>query len=271
MSLISATTRAALEELLETSIRPVPQHWLGIRYGIHMIGHIQPDYVPTIERYIEETETNALVRFGDYLQLEKLPPALLSQELRDLADFLKKEGLAPGWRGEEFAWLDDVGHERFRVERAIFRSLGFHSRACHINGYTPNKEVWLGKRSATKATDPNMLDNIAAGGINADETPQQCASRELWEESGIPTDVSQLIEPIGIIHVKRVVEPKGLHDESLFTFDLELPDDFIPRNNDGEVESFIRIPYASAAELILEGALTPDAAAVSADFLLRRA
>jgi len=65
MSLISATTRAALEELLETSIRPVPQHWLGIRYGIHIIGYIQPDYVPAIERYIEETETNALVRFGD--------------------------------------------------------------------------------------------------------------------------------------------------------------------------------------------------------------
>ena len=271
MSLISATTRAALEELLETSIRPVPHHWLGIRYGIDVIGHIQPDYVSLIERYIEQTETNAIARFGEYLQLEKLPPALLSQELRDLAEFLKKEGVTPGWRNEEFAWIDDLGHERFRVERAIFRSLGFHSRACHINGYTANKELWLGQRSSTKATDPNMLDNIAAGGISADETPQQCAIRELWEESGIPDHLAALIEPIGVIHVKRVVEPKGLHDESLFTFDLELPEDFTPNNNDGEVESFIRLPFASAAELVLEGALTPDAAAVSADFLLRRA
>ena len=271
MSLISATTRAALEELLETAIRPVPHHWLGIRYGIDVIGHIQPDYVSLIERYIEQSETNAIARFGEYLQLEKLPPALLSQELRDLAEFLKKEGVTPGWRNEEFAWIDDLGHERFRVERAIFRSLGFHSRACHINGYTANKELWLGQRSSTKATDPNMLDNIAAGGISADETPQQCAIRELWEESGVPDHLAALIEPIGVINVKRVVEPKGLHDESLFTFDLELPEDFTPNNNDGEVESFIRLPFASAAELILEGALTPDAAAVSADFLLRRA
>ena len=270
MSLLSATTRAALEELLETSLRPVPNNWLGIRYGIEIIGHIQPDYVPSIDSYIEKNESNTITRFGNFLQLEKLPPALLSQELRDLGEFLKKEGLAPGWRDEDFAWIDDVGHERFRAERAIFRSLGFHSRACHINGYTSNKQIWLGKRSLNKATDPQMLDNIAAGGISADETPQQCAYRELWEESGIPAHLARLIEPVGNIHVRRVVQPKGLHDETLFTFDLELPEDFFPTNNDGEVESFICVPYVSAAELILEGALTPDAAAVSADFLLRK-
>jgi len=51
---------------------------------------------------------------------------------------------------------------------------------------------------------------------------------------------------------------------------LLLPDDFSPKNNDGEVSGFMRVPYAQAADLILEGALTPDAAAVAADFLLRK-
>ena len=271
MSLISATTRAALEEILETALRPAPSNWQTIRYGTEVIGHIQPDYVGTIEAYITHADTPALVRFGDHLQLEKLAPYLLSQELQELAEFLKKEGLAPGWRNESFAWFDHLGHERFRMERAAFRSLGLHSRACHINGYTENQEIWLGLRSPTKATDPNMLDNLAAGGVSADETLLQCVIRELWEESSVPQELARLVEPIGHIHVSRVVEPKGLHDESLYTYDLELPLDFTPQNNDGEVADFIKIPFSQAANLILEGALTPDAAAVTAEFLLRKA
>lgn len=271
MSFISATTKAALEELLETALRPAPDHWLKIRYGSEIIGHVQPEYINTIESYIEKTETPALVRFGDHLQLENLSPYLLSQVLQDFAEFLKKQGLAPGWRNEHFSWLDHFGHERFRMERAVFRSLGLHSRACHINGYTAQQELYLGLRSNIKATDPNMLDNLAAGGISADETLQQCVLRELWEEAGVPLDIARLANPVGHIHVRRVIEPKGLHDESLYTYDLLLPDEFSPKNNDGEVSEFIKVPFTQAANLILEGALTPDAAAVTADFLLRKA
>ena len=60
MSLISATTRAALEEILETALRPAPSNWQTIRYGTEVIGHIQPDYVGTIEAYITHADTPAL-------------------------------------------------------------------------------------------------------------------------------------------------------------------------------------------------------------------
>jgi hypothetical protein len=49
MSLISATTKAALEELLETALRPAPADWLGIRFRGQMIGYVQPDYIATIK------------------------------------------------------------------------------------------------------------------------------------------------------------------------------------------------------------------------------
>ncbi len=271
MSSISATTRAALEELLETALRSAPSDWLPIRMGSDTVGYIQPDYVSAIESYLENTETPPLVRFGEHLQIEKLSPYALSHELQELALHLKKLGFITGWRDESYAWLDVWGHERFRMERAAFRTLGLHSRACHINGYTSKHELFLGKRSSSKATDPNMLDNLAAGGISADETLQQCVVRELWEEAGIPRDLSNLVEPVGHIHVRRVVEPKGLHDESLYTYDLLLPDDFSPQNQDGEVADFIKVSWSLAAELILDGELTPDAAAVTADFLLRKA
>ena len=39
---------------------------------------------------------------------------------------------------------------------------------------------------------------------------------------------------------------------------------------DGEVADFIKLPYAEIAELILKDQLTPDAAAVTAEFILRQ-
>ena len=43
MPIISDITRAGLEEILETAIRPIPQHWLAIQFDGQTIGHIQPD------------------------------------------------------------------------------------------------------------------------------------------------------------------------------------------------------------------------------------
>ncbi len=50
----------------------------------------------------------------------------------------------------------------------------------------------------------------------------------------------------------RCERPEGLRDDVFFNFDLELPDDFIPRNTDGEVESFELWPMARVMETMRE-------------------
>jgi len=178
-------------------------------------------------------------------------------------------GFITGWRHEDFAWIDENGHEYFRLERAAFRTFGFRSMATHINGYTKAGKLWLGRRSETKATDPGRLDNLAAGGIGADETPWVNARRELWEEAGVPPQISEQIEPVGRIHMRRPIPGKGFHDEQLFIYDLELADNFVPTNHDGEVSGFIEITLSEAAARILADEFTSDAAFVTADFILR--
>lgn len=271
MPLLPATTKAALEELLETCFRPVPSHWKLIKLNQETVGYLCPTDFETIRTFLDQNDLHGISIYGEHLQLERILPIELNQALDQLVLYLKQQQLVPGWRDEMYSWHDENGHERFRIERAAFRTLGLHSRACHINGYTVDGHLWLGRRSADKATDPNMLDNMAAGGLCADETILQCSYRELWEEAGMAPEVSRTLEPIGKIQVRRTIEPSGLHDESLFTFDLALPQELEPQNYDGEVAAFTRMNYLEAADAVLAGELTPDASVVTADFLLRRA
>ncbi|NCX67267.1 MAG: NUDIX hydrolase, partial [Burkholderiaceae bacterium] len=74
----------------------------------------------------------------------------------------------------------------------------------------------------------------------------------------------------GKLLISRPHPPHGIHHESLFIFDLELPNHLIPVNHDGEVSGFIQLDLAEAAARILADEFTTDAALVTADFILRR-
>jgi 8-oxo-dGTP pyrophosphatase MutT (NUDIX family) len=110
---------------------------------------------------------------------------------------------------------------------------------------------------------------VTAGGISANETLLQCAVRELREEAGIGADLIHLLNPIGSIDVRRGLVDSSLHHETLYTFDLELPVSFQPKNQDQEVSDFILVNYEEALDFVLKEELTIDAGVVTADFLLR--
>jgi 8-oxo-dGTP pyrophosphatase MutT (NUDIX family) len=168
-----------------------------------------------------------------------------------------------------FAWVDHDNHAYFQLERSAFRTLGLRSTAIHVNGFTHSGYIWLSRRSENKFIDPGLLDNLAAGGIAADETPWVCAKRELWEEAGVPMAISEQINPVGRMHMCRPIAQLGFHDEQVYIYDLALPEQFVPTNHDGEVSGFIEISYSEAAARILADEFTVDAAFVTADFILR--
>ena len=269
---ISANAKAALEELLETSVRPNPANWHKVKLGNTEIGLASPDVFSELRHFInqEGSEISLIQADTDQITFNNSIPNDLSFELRVVSEHLKDKELISGWRNEDFAFLDENGHELFRLERSAFRTFGLKSQAVHVNGYTSNQSIWLARRSLSKATHPDLLDNIAAGGISADETIRACAIRELWEEAGIPKEIALNINPISAIPSYRAVPPRGLHNETLFTFDLLIPEDFTPTNQDGEVSAFELIKFEHALELLFTENLTPDAMVVTADFLLRK-
>ena len=275
MNTLSTSTLAALEEMLQNTARSAPPDFLPIQLiggsaGTQTIGHLNPEFIAFLQESLEKHPIPLISIGNDQMSLELARPRELSQSLYQLADTMRSAGFISGWRNEDFAWLDQNGHQFFRLERAAFRTFGFRSMATHINGFTQANTLWLGRRSETKSTDPGKLDNIAAGGITADETPWVCARRELWEEAGVPEKIAENIQPIGRIHMRRPIAGRGFHDELLFIYDLALSDHFVPTNHDGEVSGFIEISLAEAAARILADEFTSDAAFVTADFILRR-
>ncbi|AOX99613.1 NUDIX hydrolase family protein [Jeongeupia sp. USM3] len=171
---------------------------------------------------------------------------------------MREAGLIRGWRNERYTCfapdargLPDPARPLFALERAAFRRFGLTSRAVHVNGYTAGRQLWIARRSASKAIDPNRLDNLAAGGIAAGETPDTCAVRELWEEAGVAAPLARQAAASGMLRTTRN-EPDGTHDEVLHTYDLQLPDDFVPHNTDGEVAGFTLLPVGEALDRLAD-------------------
>jgi hypothetical protein len=54
-------------------------------------------------------------------------------------------------------------------------------------------------------------------------------------------------------------ESEGWHDETLWVYNLDVPQHFIPLNQDGEVQSFERLSAQSVISRIEAGEFTTDA------------
>jgi 8-oxo-dGTP pyrophosphatase MutT (NUDIX family) len=256
--------RAAWHAISCGACEPVPRGWLRFCLDSLDIGWLASQQVNPTLAVLE----GATVQ-GHRLvwQAQALSAARRSQRIQGAALRLRDLGLISGWRNEAFACDAAHGERLFELERAAFRFFGLQSRAVHVHGVAVNGDFWCGRRAATKSTDAGLLDNLAAGGLPADEAPRAGAIRELFEEAGVPADIAQGLKPRGQLHTRRVL-PDGLHDELLLTFHLPLPADFVPCNQDGEVSEFIRLAPAEALRRCQSGAFTRDAALVMAQAML---
>jgi hypothetical protein len=93
--------------------------------------------------------------------------------------------------------------------------------------------------------------------------------KECAEEASIPTSLARRARAVGLISYCAEV-PEGLQPDVEFCFDLELPEEFVPRNTDGEVEAFQLLPIAEVADLVQNTQeFKPNCALVATHFLVR--
>ena len=173
-----------------------------------------------------------------------------------------ESGAYDGWRNEKFTVTDISGNPLFDLERSAFRPLGFLSHAIHINAWLERNQqqyFWIGKRSPFKAVSPNKLDTLVGGGIAAGETIFQAAIREGFEEAGLPEKYIKNQTPSGQIFSLRKVH-RGLHREILHIFDILLPDNWQPENQDGEVAGFTLMSPNEIVHAIINDEFMNDAA-----------
>ena len=98
-------------------------------------------------------------------------------------------------------------------------------------------KLWVAKRSMNKPTGPGKLDQVVAGGQPVGMGLKSNLIKECAEEANIPVDLAAQAVPVGTVSY-MTSRPEGLRDDTLFNYDLELPNDFKPENMDGEVETF---------------------------------
>lgn len=160
----------------------------------------------------------------------------------------------------------------FSLERAAAPYFGIKAYGVHMNGYVEidgQKHLWIAKRSHTKSTYPGMLDHLVAGGLPHGIDCQENVVKECEEEAGIPRSISIRANAVGAVSYMDIDGDRYKRDV-LFCYDLKLPESFVPKNEDGEVESFKLIPVKQVAEIIRKTQFfKPNCAIVIIDFLFR--
>lgn len=241
-------------------------------------GHVRPSFVPTLLDADAPSAGGggAFLPPGSssppsQLQIDPrlATPADRTAAFAKTAAVLRDRGVVTGWRDEPYpifgdgaAWTPAPGGALFEVERAVVPWLGARAFGVHINGYVSSGSgsgsgrpaaLWVARRSRTKPTWPGMLDHLAAGGQPAGMGATANAVKEAWEEAGVPEALCRGgggggekgpaakraggLRPVGTV-TYRGLSSEGLKPDTLFVYDLELPADFIPQPQDGEVEAF---------------------------------
>jgi len=279
-SALGDADRQVLQSCLQQAMQPLPEEampwYLGEAHS--PTGYLTPEHAKVLLSLRQDWQR---VPHGLRWDTPEKTHASRSLALANLAAELRDLGHVTGWRNEKFSYWPDAiilanGHPieptdalsaAFEMERAAYRFFGLRAHAVHVNGFTEDGFLWCGRRSLTKATDPGMLDNIAAGGLPVGESLQTCGVREMAEEAGLSEALALTAVAQGQVTTCRSV-PRGWHHETLWVYNLLMPADVQPVNQDGEVAEFSLLSPAQVVQAIASKRMTVDAACVLAHAVL---
>lgn len=195
-----------------------------------------------------------------------------SRRLARLSSALAARGEIRPLTGELYPVAAAGGPPLLQIDRAAVAWFGVGSSGVHLNGFLRRGgelHLWLAVRSHTKATYPGHLDNLVAGGQAIGSSAQATLVKEGGEEAGMAPKLAAAARSVARITYAQQ-DGLNLKADTLQCFDLEVPEDFVPRVVDGEVESFRLLPAAEvAASLRGDDVWKPNSALVALDFLLR--
>jgi len=235
----------------------------------HVIGWVTPERAQRLARWPQ------FFRRRDRA-LELAPsldtPQARTEAIAAVARTLAAEGALSAWRDERYGVAASPGEETlFELERAAARYFGIHTFAAHANGLTGDEDrwqMWLARRSPVKAIDPGLLDNLVGGGVAAGSDAAATLVKEAWEEAGLAKPLSRHAQCAGSVDICRATSD-GLQRETIYAYDLWLPADFAPANQDGEAAEHRLCAPEDVLAVLATDDITADASLVIVDFLIR--
>ena len=195
---------------------------------------------------VDEGGVELLPRFADF--------ATRTDAMAGMIAALVAEGAIPPLRREHYPVLPRWGAEPLlSLDRAAVNFFGTVAYGIHVNGFVRRPdgalEMWIGTRARDRGIAPGKLDNMIAGGQPIGLSLSENLIKEAGEEADIGSALALTARPAGTV-TYRMETPQGVKVDCLFVYDLELPLDVIPRNTDGEVESFALLPWQTVADIV---------------------
>jgi hypothetical protein len=228
----------------------LPGGRLPFLIGADQVGWVMPVLAAALEDF------DAILRGPAGVVLAEEAAADLPGIARDLA----RAGLMR-WRGEAFdVRAQPRGPVLSTIDRGALPAFGIQAQGVHLDGLVrrPGTQgadglhIWVGRRAADKALDPGKLDHIVAGGMPAGLTPEETLVKEAAEEAAMPAHLARrAVKTCTIAYAME--RPEGLRRDVLHCYEVELPEDFVPRADDGEVAGFELWPLARALAEVRAG------------------
>lgn len=218
--------------------------------GERHVGWVRSDVAWHLEDYGDVFITTAdVVRLHPRLT----DPKQRSEAVDGVCLALQGKWRTPGFRGERYRvtrrWSDPP---LMTLDRGVVSLFGVRAFGIHVNGFVRDGKrlkLWVAKRATDKPVAPGKLDNLVAGGQPAHLSLMDNLVKEAAEEADIAEALARTARPVGAISY-CLEGDWGLKPDVMFCYDLELPRDFVPRNTDGEVESFALLDVEEVLERI---------------------
>jgi len=138
------------------------------------------------------------------------------------------------------------------LDRSAVPYFGLRSFGQHLNGFVRKSDgmhLWIARRARDRHIAPGKLDNMVAGGLPWHINLEENLIKECAEEAGMDESLARQAIPTGTISYLAESD-KGIKPDTLYCYDIELPDDFHPVCTDGEVESFELMPANKVKEIV---------------------
>jgi len=244
--------------------------FLPFRVATQALGWVRRDFAPVLAEF---TDVFIVDDAGVALHPRLDSFATRSDAVAAVLRTLASRGVIVGWRDELYpATTAFQAEPALQLERAASAYFGLRTFGVHMNGYVRKNDgihLWVPRRARSKPTYPGRLDNTVAGGQPIGASLADNLVKECKEEANIPAVLARRARPVGVItYCAEVTE--GLQPDAQFCFDLELPEDFVPSNTDGEIDEFLLWPIDYVAEVVRDTSeFKPNCSLVIIHFLMR--
>jgi isopentenyldiphosphate isomerase len=246
-----------------------PSRYVPFRIRGVGVGALRRDHLDILANHPAfSVDGDTGVTFAEQLTKPAEWTAALNEVTRDMCD----RGICDPWRDEPYPVGTRFGEVLCEVARPGAELFGITAYGVHLTGFVRDDEglkIWVPRRSADRPTYPGQLDNTVAGGQPSGLSVLENLVKECDEEAGLPRGLVEKSIPVGTISYTldgRV----GRKQDVIFNYDLEIPPDTVPVNQDGEVGDFELWPVERALETIAETAdFKFNCSLVLIDFFIR--